>query len=229
MMNFRSEHYGVAHKEVWAYDLDPHRDVDLAQLRAGDPSAQRQGEWYVFASNDAADGDTAVDVDDDPLALHYLHEGRDAAGVVQANGGRCVVVGSWRMRPPLALSRPIAKKKHASSRRLVYNFGGMHRYLHSGPRNKTLYSPLKQIREFDVCRRSWAERGNMGFRRFALQSCASHAFNVGITCGGQGHHPTKGAHETLDNNGNTKWCLMARFDGAVFDNDARPPWWEAGF
>mmetsp|Transcript_27248 Transcript_27248/g.109112 ORF Transcript_27248/g.109112 Transcript_27248/m.109112 type:complete len:201 (+) Transcript_27248:1202-1804(+) len=200
MMNFRSEHYGVAHKEVWAYDLDPHRDVDLAQLRAGDPSAQRQGEWYVFASNDAADGDTAVDVDDDPLALHYLHEGRDAAGVVQANGGR-----------------------------LVYNFGGMHRYLHSGPRNKTLYSPLKQIREFDVCRRSWAERGNMGFRRFALQSCASHAFNVGITCGGQGHHPTKGAHETLDNNGNTKWCLMARFDGAVFDNDARPPWWEAGF
>ena len=80
--------------------------------------------------------------------------GRDAAGVVMANGGR-----------------------------LVLTLGGVH-YHKKSQKSSTVFG---DVVSFDVCTKKRTVIGNIGYERFALQSCASGSLNVVVTCGGQPH------------------------------------------
>mmetsp|Transcript_133996 Transcript_133996/g.299502 ORF Transcript_133996/g.299502 Transcript_133996/m.299502 type:complete len:510 (+) Transcript_133996:57-1586(+) len=143
-MNFRTRPYGGSRPEIYAFDMPS------GNLGTGNISDSAG--WYLYANSSRFYGNSRRQLEED--------HGRDAAGIVMADGGRRILNlgGVWYDYPP--------------GKELIPRFRRP--------------QPFSMIRSFDVCTRQWTNVGDLGVQLFALQSCASESLGVTITCGGTG-------------------------------------------
>jgi hypothetical protein len=165
IMNFRIEPYGQAHSEILAFDF-PHEPLGARNASGADP-------WYIFAQNNDSE---------------RVEMGRDASGVVVADGGR-----------------------------YIFNFGGISCIHYHQPEHK-LPTTFDTVRVFDVCSRKWSNLDSLGLPLFAVQTCASQSLNVAVTCGGTSPHLWPRKPESFSYNQNFDQCVVTKIDGYDFDS-----------
>jgi len=137
VLNFRTRSYADQSGAILAFDL-PSTGWTVEHLEQYGLTDDH-GKWYVY-HNETLRNETSYP--------------RDAAGLVQANGGRNLV-----------------------------NFGGI-MYYKAKNRTGRRANRFSMIRSFDICTKTWSIVGDLGRKSFALQTSASERLQVAVTCGG---------------------------------------------